>query len=73
MLEFQVREGVVGEIAKVTDRSHWRRWITTKTITFKEPERRSRTTVVFRSGRWLLRVKISDVRMHDGVRWKPMK
>jgi hypothetical protein len=69
MLEFRVREGAVGEIAKVTDRCHWRRWTTTKTLNFREPERRSRTMVVFRTGMWLLRVNIFDVSVHDGARW----
>ncbi len=29
--------------------------------------------LAFRSGKWLLRVKILDVRMLNGIRWKPMK
>ncbi len=32
MLEFEVCEDAVGEVARVTDRGQWRRWVTTKTL-----------------------------------------
>ncbi len=73
MQRFEVRQGAIGEVAKMNDRNKWRTWTTTKPLSFNEPISRTRTSVVFRSGRWLLRVKVIDVRMHNGYRWVPMK
>ena len=73
MQRFEFRQGAMGEVAKMNDRSHWRTWTTTKPLQFDEPISRTRTTVVFRSGRWLLRVKVLDVKMHNGYRWVEMK
>ena len=73
MQRFEVREGAIGEVAKVSDRNQWRPWTMTKPVSFDEPVSRTRTMVVFRSGPWLLRVKVIDVRMHNGYRWVAMK
>ncbi len=73
MQQFQIETGTSGEVTKVTERDQWQPWTTTKQLQFTEPISRTRTLVVFRSGRWLLRVKIIDVRMHNGYRWQAMK
>lgn len=73
MDRFEVRQGAIGEVAKMSDRKRWRRWTTTKPLSFAEPVSRTRATVVFRTGRWLLRVKVIDVKMHNGYRWVAMK
>ncbi len=73
MQKFAVDRGTMGGVAKVVDRDNWRSWTTTKRLEFDEPVSRTRTMVTFRRGRWLLRVKILDVRMHNGYRWVNMK
>jgi hypothetical protein len=73
MQKFEVRQGAIGEVAKVSDRNQWQSWTTTKPVSFDEPVSRTRTMVVFRSGPWLLRVKVIDVKMYNGYRWVAMK
>ena len=73
MQRFEVRQGAIGQVAKMSDRNQWQSWTTTKPLSFDEPIRRTRTTVTFRSGRWLLQVKVIDVKMHNGYRWVSMK
>lgn len=73
MQRFEVRQGAIGEVAMISDLHQWRSWTTTKPLSFDEPVSRTRTKVVFRSGRWLLRVKVIDVKMHNGYRWVAMK
>lgn len=73
MQRFEVRQGAIGEVAMISDLNQWRSWTTTKPLSFDEPVSRTRTMVVFRSGRWLLRVKVIDVKMHNGYRWVAMK
>ena len=73
MQRFEVRQGAIGEVAMISDLNQWRSWTTTKPLSFDEPVSRTRTMVVFRSGRWLLRVKVIDVKMHNGYRWVAMQ
>ncbi len=73
MQQFRIEAGTPGEVSKVNDRGQWRPWTTTKQLQFDEPISRTRTMVVFRDGRWLLRVRIIDVAMFNGYRWGKMK
>ena len=73
MHRFEVRQGAIGEVAMIGDVTQWRSWTTTKPVSFDEPISRTRTKAVFRSGRWLLRVKVIDVKMFNGYRWVAMK
>lgn len=73
MQQFRIEAGTPGEVSWVTDRGQWQRWTTTKRSEFAEPISRTRTMVVFRDGRWLLRVRIIDVAMFNGYRWVRMK
>ncbi|TWT91308.1 hypothetical protein [Stieleria varia] len=73
MQSFRIEPGVPCEICKQNDRQHWRPYQTTKLNCFSEPVSRSRISVTFRSGRWLIRVKIRDVKQFNGYRWIAMK
>lgn len=72
MVEYRVDAGTRGEVTKDDAEEAWRPWTTRRTLTFSEPERRTRTLVVFRSGPWLLRVRILDVKLNNGIRWRQM-
>lgn len=73
MQTFRVKAGVHCEVVHVNDRRHWRSHVTKRQNTFDEPVSRTRTFVVFRSGRWFLRVKRADVMVHNGIRWVRME
>ncbi|QDV46312.1 hypothetical protein Enr13x_62210 [Stieleria neptunia] len=73
MQSFRVSRGVRVEVCKANRRGDWVSFTTTKTNTFDEPISRTRSTVVFRDGRWLLRVKPHQVEMFNGLRWVRMK
>ncbi|MDV6032596.1 MAG: hypothetical protein F9B45_21425 [Phycisphaera sp. RhM] len=73
MQSFRVGRGIQVEICKANHRSEWISYKTTKTNHFDEPIGRTRSTVVFRDGRWLLRVKPHDVEMFNGLRWIRLK
>ena len=73
MQSFRVRAGVAVEICKANNRADWNAFTTTKINTFDEPISRTRSTVIFRSGRWLLRVKPHHVEIFNGLRWVRLK
>ncbi|MCO8124511.1 hypothetical protein NHH03_22420 [Stieleria sp. TO1_6] len=72
MQSFKVAAGVFVEVCEVNQRN-WRSFKTTKENRFNEPISRTRSTVLFRSGRWMMRVKPDFVQMHNGLRWVRMK
>ncbi|QEF97244.1 hypothetical protein Mal15_12830 [Stieleria maiorica] len=73
MQSFRIGKGIQVEVCKASNRAEWTPYTTTKTNTFDEPVSRTRSTVVFRSGRWLLRVKPHHVEMFNGLRWLRLK
>ena len=73
MQTFRVKSGVEVEICKANNRADWSPFTTTKVSTFDEPISRTRSTVVFRSGRWMMRVKPHQVEMFNGLRWVRLK
>ena len=73
MQSFRVRAGVEVEICKANNRADWFSFTTTRTNTFEEPLSRTRSTLVFRRGRWLLRVKPHQVEVFNGLRWLSLK
>ena len=73
MQRYRVNPGTPAHVASVNDRADWRPYQTKKLCEFDEPISRSRSQVTFRRGRWLLRVKPGDVRVHNGIRWQPFK
>ncbi|GAA4459426.1 hypothetical protein [Novipirellula rosea] len=72
MQQFRVLAGVRVEVRK-QEGIQWRGFTTTKETRLDEPIRRSRTSVVFVSAEWLLRVKTHDVQIYNGLRWVQMK
>ncbi len=72
MQQFRVSAGVCVEVRKQAGQQ-WQGFTTTKTTTLDEPIRRSRSGAVFASSGWLLRVKIDDVQIYNGLRWVRMK
>lgn len=72
MQAFRVSKGTRVEVCHVNDRSRWRGHCTCKHSEFSEPIGRTRTQVVFRSGKWMMRVKVRDVRIFNGYRWVAM-
>ncbi|KAA5545447.1 hypothetical protein FYK55_07300 [Roseiconus nitratireducens] len=73
MQMFRVPSGIHGEVRMANRPEHWIPYTTKMQSDFDEPVSRTRTTVVFRSGRWLLRVKRHDVQLYNGIRWIRMK
>lgn len=72
MQSFRVSKGSGVEICQVSDRSRWRPHVTRLESEFAEPISRTRTQVVFRRGKWLMRVKVRDVKIFNGYRWVAM-
>ncbi len=72
MQQFRVLSGTRIEVRRKAGQQ-WQGFTTTKTTTLDEPIRRSRTAVVFASRGWLLRIKIDDVQIYNGLRWVRMK
>lgn len=70
MQQFKVEAGTWGEVCR--DGGQWKPWVTTTDLLFDEPVRRTRTSITFRRGAWLLKVKVIDVWMHNGMRWRKM-
>ncbi|MCA9138247.1 MAG: hypothetical protein KDB00_15855 [Planctomycetales bacterium] len=73
MQTFRIHADVQVEICKANNRAQWVPFKTTKINTFDEPISRTRSTVVFRSGRWLLRVRPHHVEIFNGLRWVRLK
>lgn len=72
MQQFRVLAGACVEIRK-QDGKQWQDYTTTKQTTLDEPIRRNRSSVVFAAAGWLLRVKVDDVQIYNGLRWVRMK
>ncbi len=73
MQSFRIKPGVPCEVCKQNDRTRWWPYQTPKENVFDQPISRSRVAVTFRTGRWLIRVKIRDVQQFNGYRWVGMK
>jgi hypothetical protein len=72
MIVFKVEAGVRAEIFRVGGSEPWQPWTTRTALTFSEPISRTRTSMVFEKNGWLLRVRIIDVMMHNGIRWRKL-
>ena len=73
MQTFRVKSGVEVEVCQANHRTDWSPFTTTKVNEFDEPISRTRSTVIFRSGRWMMRVKPHHVEMFNGLRWVRLK
>lgn len=73
MQSFRVKLGIRVEVCRANNRVDWISFTTTKINTFDEPISRTRSSVIFRDGRWLMRVKPQEVEMFNGMRWVRLK